>query len=71
MGYRVTACDLAEEMIAVARRSDSATAVKWVCLEPDWAHISILNSTDESSDVGRHQYLCGFERNEGAPEDDT
>jgi len=31
--------------------------------------ISILNSTYESPDVGRHQYLCGFERNEDAPED--
>jgi hypothetical protein len=34
-------------------------------------HISILNSTYESSDVGRHRYLCGFERNEDAPEDGT
>ena len=34
MGYQVTACDFAEEMIAIARRS--STSVNWVCLEPDW-----------------------------------
>jgi ubiquinone/menaquinone biosynthesis C-methylase UbiE len=45
MGYRVTACDLAEEMIAVARRSDSATAVKWVCLEPDWEVLPFRESS--------------------------
>jgi hypothetical protein len=31
-------------------------------------HISILNSTCESSDVRRHQYVCGYEPNEVAPE---
>jgi len=36
MGYQVTACDFAEEMIAVARSSHTGTAVKWVCLQPDW-----------------------------------
>jgi glycosyltransferase involved in cell wall biosynthesis/SAM-dependent methyltransferase len=36
MGYDVTACDLAEEMIDVARRSHIGIAVNWVCLEPDW-----------------------------------
>ena len=33
MSYRVTACDLAEEMIAIARRSHNGTGVKWVSLE--------------------------------------
>lgn len=32
------------------------------------AHISIFNSTYESSDRHRHQYLCGSERNEDVPE---
>ena len=36
MGYQVTACDFAEEMIAVARSNYSETAVKWVRLESDW-----------------------------------
>ena len=36
IGYQVTACDFAEEMIAVARSNYSETAVKWVRLEPDW-----------------------------------
>ena len=35
-GYHVTACDLAEEMIAVARANHHRTSVEWVCLEPDW-----------------------------------
>jgi len=34
VGYRVTACDLAEEMIAMARRSHVGTGVEWVWLEP-------------------------------------
>ena len=46
-------------LITVAKVDDKTT------------HLSILNSTYESSDVGRHQYLCGFERNEGSAEDDT
>lgn len=36
--------------------------------DPVLPHISILNSTQESSDVRRHQYLCGFECNVYAPE---
>jgi glycosyltransferase involved in cell wall biosynthesis/ubiquinone/menaquinone biosynthesis C-methylase UbiE len=36
MGYQVTACDFAEEMLAVARSNYFATAVDWVRLEPDW-----------------------------------
>ena len=45
MGYQVTACDFAEEMIAVARSNYSDTAVKWICLEPDWR---ILPFADQS-----------------------
>jgi ubiquinone/menaquinone biosynthesis C-methylase UbiE len=36
MGYQVTACDFAEEMIEIARSSHPGTEVKWVCLKPDW-----------------------------------
>ena len=36
MGYQVTACDFAEEMIAVARSNYNETSVKWIGLEPDW-----------------------------------
>jgi ubiquinone/menaquinone biosynthesis C-methylase UbiE len=35
MGYQVTACDIAEEMIDIARSSHGARDVKWVCLKPD------------------------------------
>jgi ubiquinone/menaquinone biosynthesis C-methylase UbiE len=47
MGYQVTACDFAEEMMAVARSNYSNTAVKWVRLEPDWR---LLPFADESFD---------------------
>jgi glycosyltransferase involved in cell wall biosynthesis/SAM-dependent methyltransferase len=43
LGYRVTACDLAEEMIAVARRSHQATAVEWVTLEPGRTALPFAN----------------------------
>ncbi len=36
-GYQVTACDFAEEMIAVARSHSSS--VDWMCLEPDWREL--------------------------------
>jgi len=36
MGYQVTACDFAEEMMAVARRNYARTPVDWVGLEPEW-----------------------------------
>jgi SAM-dependent methyltransferase len=35
-GYRVTACDFAEDMVDIARSNHTGTAVKWVCLKPDW-----------------------------------
>ncbi len=35
------------------------------------AHISILSCTSESSDRPGHQYSCGCERNDGAPEVST
>jgi ubiquinone/menaquinone biosynthesis C-methylase UbiE len=36
MGYQVTACDVAEEMIHIARSSHTGTSVRWICLKPDW-----------------------------------
>jgi ubiquinone/menaquinone biosynthesis C-methylase UbiE len=36
IGYQVTACDFAEEMIEVARSSHTGTGVNWICLKPDW-----------------------------------
>ena len=36
MGYQVTACDLAEEMIDIARSSHTGTSVRWISLKPDW-----------------------------------
>jgi ubiquinone/menaquinone biosynthesis C-methylase UbiE len=35
-GYAVSACDFAEEMVEVARRSHPGSGVEWVGLEPDW-----------------------------------
>ena len=46
-GYAVTACDLAEEMIEVARSSHPGSAVQWVRLEPDW---EVLPFADNSFD---------------------
>jgi glycosyltransferase involved in cell wall biosynthesis/ubiquinone/menaquinone biosynthesis C-methylase UbiE len=48
MGYQVTACDFAEDMLAVARSSRSGTAVNWVGLEPTW---EILPFEDASFDA--------------------
>ncbi|MGO8818047.1 MAG: methyltransferase domain-containing protein [Terriglobia bacterium] len=48
MGYHVTACDFAEDMLHVARRSHSGTAVNWVCLEPSW---ELLPFEDASFDA--------------------
>jgi ubiquinone/menaquinone biosynthesis C-methylase UbiE len=47
MGYRVTACDIAEEMLAIARTSHAGTTVNWLCLEPDW---KVLPFADASFD---------------------
>jgi ubiquinone/menaquinone biosynthesis C-methylase UbiE len=47
MGYQVTACDFAEEMIEVARSSHQGTAVQWVRLDPDW---EVLHFADSSFD---------------------
>ncbi len=35
-GYHVTACDVAENMLAIARRSHPGAAVEWTGLAPDW-----------------------------------
>jgi glycosyltransferase involved in cell wall biosynthesis/ubiquinone/menaquinone biosynthesis C-methylase UbiE len=48
MGYTVTACDFAEEMIAIGRRHHVGSSVKWVCLEPDW---ELLPFADGSFDA--------------------
>jgi SAM-dependent methyltransferase len=45
MGYRVTACDFAEDMIDIARRHHAGTAVKWVCLKPDWKVLPFENGS--------------------------
>jgi ubiquinone/menaquinone biosynthesis C-methylase UbiE len=45
MGYQVTACDFAEEMIAVARSNYSDTAVKWVCLESNWRRLPFADGS--------------------------
>ena len=45
MGYQVTACDFAEEMIAVARSNYSETAVKWVRLESDWKMLPFADAS--------------------------
>jgi glycosyltransferase involved in cell wall biosynthesis/ubiquinone/menaquinone biosynthesis C-methylase UbiE len=48
MGYHVTACDFAEDMLAVARSTQSGTPVNWVCLEPTW---EVLPFDDASFDA--------------------
>ena len=44
-GYPVTACDFAEEMMAVARGNYARTSVDWVCLEPDWKALPFANGS--------------------------
>jgi len=51
-----------------ADRTKLETLRRSVPDSPVLAHISILNSTYEPSEARRHQYLCGFERDEDAPE---
>jgi ubiquinone/menaquinone biosynthesis C-methylase UbiE len=46
-GYHVTACDIAEEMIDVARSSHPGSVVEWVRLDPDW---EVLPFADNSFD---------------------
>jgi ubiquinone/menaquinone biosynthesis C-methylase UbiE len=45
LGYQITACDLADEMIDIARRSYAGTSVNWVCLEPDWEDLPFEDSS--------------------------
>ena len=47
-GYPVTACDFAEEMIDVARRSHQGSAVQWVKLEPDWEVLPFADGAFDS-----------------------
>jgi 2-polyprenyl-3-methyl-5-hydroxy-6-metoxy-1,4-benzoquinol methylase len=43
MGYRVTACDIAENMLVIARSNWTRVPVKWVPLKPDWAILPFKN----------------------------
>ena len=36
LGYHVTACDIAEKMIDIARGTHAGSAVEWISLNPDW-----------------------------------
>jgi ubiquinone/menaquinone biosynthesis C-methylase UbiE len=47
IGYHVTACDIAGEMIDIARGTHTGSAVEWICLNPDWR---VLPFTDCSFD---------------------
>lgn len=42
-GYRVTACDIAEQMLEVARQMDSTQLVQWSLLTPDWGGLPFAN----------------------------
>jgi ubiquinone/menaquinone biosynthesis C-methylase UbiE len=44
-GYSVTACDFAEEMMAVARSHHARTPVDWVGLQPDWKALPFADSS--------------------------
>lgn len=45
MGYHVTACDIAGEMIDIACGTHSGTAVEWICLDPDWRVLPFADCT--------------------------
>lgn len=44
-GYRVTACDIAEDMLRVARKRWRNLPVEWLSLEPDWTALPFEDST--------------------------
>ena len=43
IGYRVTACDIAENMLEIARNNWTGVPVKWVSLKPGWAVLPFRN----------------------------
>lgn len=45
MGYRVAACDIAEKMIEIARRTHDGSGVEWVCVNPDWRVLPFADRT--------------------------
>lgn len=44
-GYPVTACDFAEEMMAVARSNYARTPVNWVGLDPEWKALPFADAS--------------------------
>jgi ubiquinone/menaquinone biosynthesis C-methylase UbiE len=38
-GFRVTACDIAEEMIEAGKRIYGESTIEWCLLPPDWKHL--------------------------------
>jgi ubiquinone/menaquinone biosynthesis C-methylase UbiE len=45
MGYQVTACDIAEEMIGIARTSHEGAGVDWIWLQPDWQALPFADNS--------------------------
>ena len=43
-GYQVTACDIAEKMIAEARQTFVATSIEWVNLPTDWRRLPFADN---------------------------
>jgi ubiquinone/menaquinone biosynthesis C-methylase UbiE len=43
MGFRVTACDISEQMLRGASSAKCADAVEWIQLEPHWRNLPFLS----------------------------
>lgn len=48
MGYEVSACDIAENMLKVARDNWAGVPVEWLCLKPGWTVLPFKDSTFEA-----------------------
>jgi ubiquinone/menaquinone biosynthesis C-methylase UbiE len=42
-GFRVTACDISEQMLRGASAAECADAIEWIRLDPHWQHLPFLS----------------------------
>ena len=47
-GFRVTACDISENMLRTAPSTRCADAAKWVCLDPHWRKLPFPSKSFEA-----------------------
>lgn len=62
-GYRVTACDIAEDMLEVARHQWTGIPVEWLTLKPDWTRLPFEDrSFDAIVSSSVFEYLVDLRR---------